>query len=169
MRVGFYLLPAALVAGQSVMAQSFIGVEESQHRLFPGVTLTKSFISLSDDQYKQIEQKSQAKMYSHDVMAWRAPGGGWYLLDRVLARDDYITYAVALDATGTVTGIEVLECVAHYDISNRAWLAQFRGRSSAAPNSGQDIKILSGVSLSSEAVKRGVTKLLATYDVVLSH
>ena len=169
MRVCFYLLPAALVAGQSVIAQSFIGVPESQQRLFPGATLTKSFLTLSDDQYRQIQQKSRAHLYSHDVMAWRVSSGGWYLLDTVLAKDAYITYAVAIDATGTVTGVEVLDCVAHYDISNRAWLAQFRGKNSATPNLGEEIKNLSGVSLSSDAVKGGVTKLLATYDVALSH
>jgi hypothetical protein len=101
-------------------------------------------------------------------MAWKASTGGWYLLDRVIARDDYITYALALDAAGTITGIEVLECQAHYDISNRAWLNQFRGKGVSTPNLAEEIKTLSGVSLSSDAVKRGVNRLLATYDVVLS-
>lgn len=166
MRVGFYLLPVALVASQSVLAQSFIGVEDSQQRLFPGATLTKSFLTLSDDQYKQIQQASQLPLYSREVMAWRVSTGGWYFLDRVIVKDAYLTYAVALDATGTVIGVEVLECVAHYDISSRAWLAQFRGRKSAA---GDDIKNLSGVSLSSEAIKHGVTRFLAAYDVLLAH
>lgn len=166
MRVGFYLLPVALVASQSIMAQSFIGVAESQQRLFPGATLTKSFTTLSDDQFKLLQEKSKAPFYGRDLMVWQASTGGWYFLDRMIVKDAYLTYAVALDATGTVIGVEVLECVAHYDISNRAWLAQFRGKKSAP---GEDIKNLSGVSLSSEAIKSGVGKFLAIYDVLLPH
>ena len=166
MRVGFYLLPAALVASQSVMAQSFIGVEESQQRLFPGATLTKSFTTLSDDQYKQIRQTFRSALNSREVMVWRASTGGWYFLDMMIVKDANLTYAVALDATGAVIGVEVLECVAHYDISNRAWLAQFRGKKSVP---GEDIKNLSGVSLSSEAIKSGVGKFLAIYDVLPPH
>jgi hypothetical protein len=166
MRVGFYLLPAALVASQSIMAQSFIGVEESQQRLFPGAVLTKSFTTLSDDQYKQIRQTFRSALNSREVMVWRASTGGWYFLDMMIVKDANLTYAVALDATGTVIGVEVLECVAHYDISNRAWLAQFRGKKSAP---GEDVKNLSGVSLSSDAIKSGVGKFLAIYDVLPPH
>lgn len=166
MRVGFYLLPAALVASQSVMAQSFIGVAESQQRLFPGAVMTKSFTTLSDDQYKQLRQISHGALNSREVMAWRSSTGGWYFLDMMIVKDANLTYAVALDASGTVIGVEVLECVAHYDISNRAWLAQFRGKKTAP---GEEIKTLSGVSLSSEAIKGGVGKFLAIYDAVLPH
>jgi hypothetical protein len=168
MRYEFFLLPIAVIASQPSLAQSMVGVEQSQARMFPGATMAQNFITLTDQQAEAIRSKSQIKMWGHDIKAWKASTGGWYILDKVLARDAFITYALALDQTGVVTGVEILQCEPHYDISNPAWLRQFRGKRFDTPNWTKDIHILSGASLSSDAVTDGVKRLFATYELVLA-
>ena len=169
MRHQFLLLPvAAIVAAQPAVAQSMIGVEQSQARMFPGATFAQNFITLTDPQFDTISKKSQVKIWGKEVKAWKVSTGGWYILDRSLARDSFITFAVALDPDGTVLGVEVLQCDAHYDVSNAAWLKQFRDKKHDDLNLPAEIRNISGSSLSSDAVKDGVKRLLVTYDVLLA-
>ncbi len=168
MRYQFLLVPLAVVAAQPAMAVTLMSVEQAQTQLFPGAAFTQSFTRMSEEQYLAIEDQSQIKFWNHDIKAWKVSTGGWFILDRVLARDDYITYALGIDQAGSIVGIEILDCTPHYNVANAAWLGQFRGRRHDSPTFIADIKVLSGATLSSRAVEEGVRRLMSTYEIVLT-
>ena len=93
------------------------------------------------------------------------------MVDRVLGKHEYITYALALTSDGAVSGLEILEYRETYgdEIRNAAWRRQFVGKRSAQRLVlGQEIRNISGATLSSRHVTDGVRRLLATYQLLLA-
>lgn len=95
---------------------------------------------------------------------------GWLIVDRVIGKAELITYALALDATGSVKSIEILDYRETHggEIRIAAWRKQFVGKSAQAPvQLDQDIKNISGATLSSRHVTEGVHRLLQLYETTL--
>ena len=171
MRASLMLLPIAIIgstaAPSSVQAKVFMTVEEAQALIFPNTKLTQHFVTLDQDQYNAIVDEVQGEPYSRKVRAWRTPAGEWFVLDQVPGKDNWVTYAVGIDAKGTVRQIEVLECEDKYDgITNAAWRSYFRGQIRKFNIS--RIPIISGSTLSSENMAVGVRRVLATVALVLN-
>jgi len=73
---------------------------------------------------------------------------------------------VALDADGSVRRVEILTYRESYgfEVANAGWLSQFIGKSSgSALEMNQDIRNISGATLSSRHVTEGVKRILAYY------
>ena len=139
----------ALIAGPAY-AEVFLTLAQAQAQMFPGELMTKVELQASGRAPK----------------VWRASGGGWLFLDQVLGKHEQIAYALALDAQGTVTGLEILEYREHWgsEVRNARWRAQFKGRSAATPPEfGRDIANISGATLSCRHLTEGVKRLLATH------
>ena len=95
---------------------------------------------------------------------------GYFIIDEVYGKHEYITYAVALEADGRVRQIEILVYRESYgyEIRNPAWRAQFIGKKHGDPVSlDEDIKNISGATMSCRHISQGVKRLLATYDEML--
>ena len=78
----------------------------------------------------------------------------------------YIDYVVALDPDGRIRSVEILQYRESYggEIRSPGWLAQFAGKSStSALQVGNDIRNISGATLSSHHVTEGVKRILAYY------
>jgi Na+-translocating ferredoxin:NAD+ oxidoreductase RnfG subunit len=89
-----------------------------------------------------------------------------FVVDHVIGKHLYIDYAVALDAGGRVTRVEILQYRESYggEVKDAAWLAQFVGKTASSPLAvGQDIRNISGATLSSHHVTEGVKRILAAY------
>jgi hypothetical protein len=169
MRSQFLLMPIALVATMSATAQAepYMTVEQAQAEMFPGATFTPNFVTLDQDQFNAIIKDADVVPWSRNIKAWKVSTGEWFILDQVRGKDDWITYAVAIDQDGAVKKIEILECLEHYDgIKNPAWLGQFSGRRHGAKM--LDIETITGATLSSSQITGGVKRLLTTYALVLS-
>jgi hypothetical protein len=171
MRSQFFLIPAAVVASvasaPAAHAEVYMDIGKAQELMFPGATFSENFLTLNQDQYNAIITASDVVPYSRNIKAWRVSTGGWFIIDQVRGKDDWITYALAIDAAGTVRHIEILECLEHYDgIRNPAWLAQFLGRKQGVKFN--DVATISGATLSAGQMTAGVKRLLATYTVVLA-
>ena len=168
-----YLLAAApLVIAQPVYAKVYLSVEQAQQQMFPGQQMTPAFRTLSDQQVAAIEAASGANVLNRDLKAWRSADGGWFIADEVVGKHDFIPFAVAIDASGAVKDIEILEYREAFggDVMNPKWRAQFTGKKSGANlKIGDDIANISGATLSSTHVTAGVRRLLATYAIVLAH
>ena len=155
----------ALIAGPA-LAEVYFTLVQAQGQLFPGELLTPQAVALDAAQVKAIQQASGVKLRDRTPKVWRASGGGWFFLDQVLGKHEYITYALALDATGAVRSLEILEYREHWgsEVRNARWRAQFTGKVHGAPLAlGQDITNLSGATLSCRHVTKGVKRLLATH------
>src|SRR5579884_417235 len=117
-------LPVAVIS-TSAYATTYFSVEQAQHAIFPGATFTSAG--------------------QPDV--WRASTGGLFIVDRVVGKHEYITYAIGLTPAGTVKQIEIMQYNESYgyEVRNAAWRAQFVGKSAASPlQLNADIKNISG-------------------------
>jgi hypothetical protein len=128
-------------------ATVYLSVEQAQQALFRGASFTPL----------PLERKEQV---------WRVSAGGWFVLDKVLGKHELITYAVALDGTGAIRGVEVLEYRESHggEIRDAAWRAQFSGKTVSDPlQLDRDIRNISGATLSCRHVADGIKRILSLY------
>lgn len=165
------LTPVALVASTSGYAVTYLSVEQAQAAIFPGAGLTPVDVRLTEAQRRAIGEKSGVRVRTAVLRAWRTPAGGWFLVDEVLGKHEFITYACGLDAAGAVVGLEIMDYRETYggEIRREPWRRQFHGKTAAAPlKLDADIRNISGATLSCRHVTDGVKRLLATHALVLA-
>ena len=170
MRHPCILLPAVLAASTSGYAVTYLTVSQAQAALFPGVALAPVKRPLTANEASAIEKSSGGRVRQRELRLWRAPDGGWFIVDEVFGKHEFITYAVALTAAGAVRQIEIMDYRESYghEVRNEKWRAQFAGKTAAAPlKLDQDIKNISGATLSCRHITDGVKRLLATHALVL--
>lgn len=165
----FATAPVALVA-PAAFATVYLTVEQAQQSLFPGGTFVDAGVVLSDAQVRAIADRSGVRVRNREQRVWRVTGAGWFIVDEVVGKHEFITYAVGLDESGKVRGIEILDYRESYghEIRNAAWRQQFAGKSTGDPlRLDQDIRNISGATLSCRHVTDGVKRLLAFYEIAL--
>ena len=163
----FAQVPIALFAPASYGA-TYLTVEQAQQAIFPGEKLSQSFISLTNQQVQEIERRSDTNVRRKQVQLWKSANGGFFIVDEVVGKHEYITYAAGLNPDGTVKQIEIMTYRESYgyEIRNADWRAQFVGKNSSAPlKLDKDIKNISGATLSCRHITDGVKRILATYEV----
>jgi FMN-binding domain len=163
--------PAAL-AGAAVpgFANTYLTVEQAQKGIFPGASFAPLKVTLTAEQQKTIESRSGVRVRSRELKVWKVSGGGWFIVDEVLGKHEYITYALGISANGAVKQIEILDYreTYGYEVREASWRQQFVGKSAEAPlRLDADIRNISGATLSSRHITEGVRRLLATYEVAL--
>ena len=169
--VHWLVLPATALVAAPAAATTYFTVEQAQQQLLPGQALTPVAVTLTPAQAKAIEQASGVRVRENALKVWHAANGGWFYVDQVLGKHEFITYALALDAQGAVTGVEILDYRETYGgaVRNPKWRAQFSGKKYGAPlKLDADIVNLSGATLSSAHVTDGVRRLLATHALVVA-
>ncbi len=163
-----WLVPPALVLSAGpAYAERYMSVEQAQAAMFPGQTLSAAPATLTPEQTRAIENASRVRVRTPRVQAWRVQNGGWFFVDEVLGKHEFITWALALNADGTVRQIEILEYRETYgsEIRHPKWRAQFVGKKQGATlKLDDDIKNIAGATLSCRHITDGVKRLLATYE-----
>lgn len=137
-------LPVAVIS-TSAYATSYFTVEQAQRAIFPGVSFTGT---------------GQAGV-------WRTSSGGYFIVDRVVGKHEYITFAIGINANGTVKQIEIMQYNESYgyEVRDAGWRAQFVGKSAGSPlQLNVDIKNISGATLSSKHIADGVKLVLQKYE-----
>ena len=166
----FIALPVAALVAPSAFAVQYLSVEQAQQAIFPGKKFTAAPVKLTSAQKKAIEQKSRVRVLKDEQQVWRVSGGGWFIVDEVVGKHDFITYAVGLNADGSVKQIEVMVYRETYgdEIRNDKWRAQFVGKNANSTlKLDDDIKNISGATLSCRHITDGVKRLVAFYEVAL--
>ncbi len=165
------LIPAGfIVLVAPARAVTYLSVEQAQQAIFPGAKFTPDFRKLTDAEVARIEKESDTTAYSREVKCWKVDAGGWFIVDEVIGKHEFITYAVGLDAGGAVQGIEIMDYRETHggEIRQPSWRAQFHGRKHGeALKLEDDIQNISGATLSCKHVTDGVRRLLTFYDLVL--
>jgi Na+-translocating ferredoxin:NAD+ oxidoreductase RnfG subunit len=162
-------LPIAAISAPAY-ATSYLTLEQAQEAIFPGAALTKAFVTLTDAQQQEIEKKTGVKVTQREIKAWRVASGGYFIIDEVIGKHDYITYAIGVNADGSVKQVEIMDYreAYGYEIRNQNWRRQFIGKTATDPvRVDQDIRNISGATLSSRHVADGIRRLLASYGVAL--
>jgi FMN-binding protein len=172
MRAEFLLLPAAAVTvAIPAHATVYLTIEQAQALVFPGGHFTPDFRTLSDAQAAAIERDSDVTVRHRQLRVWRASTGGWFIADDVVGKHDFIPFALGLDQSGRIAGIEILEYRESYgyEVRDPRWRAQFTDKQhGAALKLNGDIQNISGATLSSRHITDGVKRLLSTYALVLA-
>jgi hypothetical protein len=151
-------------------ATMYLTVEQAQQVLLPGLALTPMPVRLSDEQKAVVEKKSGVAVRNAELRVWRASSGEFFIVDEVIGKHEYITYAAALGGDGAVLGIEIIEYRESYgyEVRDPEWRRQFVGKKlGAALALDGDIKNIGGATLSCRHITDGVKRLLALYDVAL--
>ena len=168
------VLPAvtlALVASTSGFAAEYLSAEQARGTMFPGAAFEAVPLTLTPEQVKTVAKKSGVRLRSPEVRVWRASTGGWFFVDEVLGKHEFITYAVGLDTAGAVVGVEILVYRESYgdQVRTPGWRAKFTGKTARSPlKLDEDIPNISGATLSSRHVMEGVKRILAIHELALS-
>lgn len=170
------LVAPAVLVGAPVHAEQYLSVAQAQAALFPaGTSFARLDITLSPAQIEAIEDDSGQRVREPKPAVWRARAGdkpaGWFLVDDVIGKHEFITYALALDAAGAVQGIEILDYRETYggEIRRAEWRMQFLGkRHGDAFKLGGNIRNITGATLSCRNVMNGVQRLLSMQSLVLA-
>jgi len=147
---------------------TYLTLEQAQQAIFPGDKLSQSFINLTNQQVQEIERRSDTNVRRKQIQLWKSTNGGFFIVDEVVGKHEYITYAVGLNPDGTVKQIEIMTYRESYgyEVRNADWREQFVGKSASAPlKLDKDIKNISGATLSCRHITDGVKRILATYEV----
>jgi Na+-translocating ferredoxin:NAD+ oxidoreductase RnfG subunit len=156
-------------------ATRYLTVEEAQKLAFPAATeFVEAHVVFQPADIAAIERRSGQKVRTRGQQVWRARSAGRpegvFIVDYVIGKHLIIDYAVALEPDGRVRRVEILEYRESYggEVTHRDWLAQFIGKTSGDPVAiDQDIRNISGATLSSRHVTEGVKRLLAFYETCL--
>jgi Na+-translocating ferredoxin:NAD+ oxidoreductase RnfG subunit len=169
-RLIFIPLAGIAIAGGPAYATVYLSVEQAQQIMFPGASFTPDNRTLTEDQVKAIEKMSGVPVRNKQLKVWRVSTGGWFIVDEVVGKHEYIPFALGIDAQGKVKDVEILEYREAYgdQIRNPEWRKQFVGQGPGTKlQLGKNIRNISGATLSSRHITDGVERLLATYAVVL--
>jgi FMN-binding protein len=147
----YVAVPFAIIA-PAAYATVYLSVEQAQQAMFPGAAFAARPVSPR-------EQK-----------VWAVSSGGWFIVDEVLGKHEFITYALGLNADGSVRSLEILVYLESHghEIRDAEWRRQFIGKTAADPlRLDRDIRNISGATLSCRHVTDGVKRLLTLHDTVL--
>jgi Na+-translocating ferredoxin:NAD+ oxidoreductase RnfG subunit len=162
-------VPLAMVA-VSAYATSYLSAEQARQVLFPGVSFEQVQVVLSASQQTAIAARAGVAVQATQLRVWRGAGGEMVLVDDVIGKHDRITYAVGINPDGTVKGVEIMDYRESYghEVRGAAWRGQFVGKTSgAALHVDEDIRNISGATLSCRHVTDGVRRLLSTWEIAL--
>jgi Na+-translocating ferredoxin:NAD+ oxidoreductase RnfG subunit len=168
----FLWLSPLAIAGPVVpgYAATYLSVDQAQEAIFPGAKLTPADVTLSEEQANEIEKKSGVRVRNRKEKVWKVEGLGWFIVDEVLGKHEFITYAVGLNADGSVKQVEIMDYRETYgsEVRNADWRAQFVGKTSQSKLVLDDgIANISGATLSCRHITDGVKRLLVFHDVAL--
>jgi hypothetical protein len=159
---------AALVLAPAAHATEYLSVEAAQRAAFPEATaFVPVRLALDADARAHLADVARPPGV-RDPRVWRAMAGdrwlGTFYVDGVIGKQEYIVYALALDAAGRVLRLDILEYreTHGWEIRNDRWRSQFTGKTAADPvEVSRDIANISGATLSCRHVTDGVRRLLA--------
>ena len=150
-------------------AEVYMSPEQAVKLIFPGVNMTKTSTTLTDDEVKRIEKLSDENVRSKKLIMWHDSSGDVVYIDQVLGKHEFITLAVGFTGEGKIKDIEILEYRETYgsEVRRPAWRAQFSGKTvKNTLKLGKDIKNISGATLSSLHITNGVRRLAVTNEVL---
>ena len=133
-------LPVAAIS-TSAYATTYFSVEQAQRAIFPGASFTNT----------------------GKPNTWRASNGGYFVVERVVGKHEYITIGIGINSNGTVKQVEIMDYRESYgyEVREASWRAQFVGKSASSPlELGADIKNISGATLSSKHITDAVKRVL---------
>jgi Na+-translocating ferredoxin:NAD+ oxidoreductase RnfG subunit len=153
-------------------AKIYTSIEQAQKILIPNKSLTKNPIVITEDLQDRMRRASSVRHPFQGDRIWKSMDGNWFIVDEVVGKHEMITYAVALNPMGAVTGIEILDYVESYgyEVAEVQWRNQFIGKTAADPiKLNKDIQNIGGATLSCKHLTDGIKRVAVFYEIALKH
>lgn len=171
-----FLLPVAALTAPAAYATDYLTVAQAQAQLFPAASrFAEQALRFSDDQRDRIKAESGLRQRWDQQKAWRAEKDGqllgWMLVDEVIGKHEFISYAAAISPEGRVLGVEILSYRETHggQIREAGWRQHFVGKTLAdAFKLDVDVPNISGATLSCRNVLDGVKRLLVIQKLYLA-
>jgi FMN-binding domain len=166
---------AAFLSAPLAVAADYLSIDAAQKAVFPeAVSFEEVFVRQSPDQLQAVLARAGQQPPHGTIRIWKATRDGVLLghvfIDEVIGKQELITYAVGIDAAGTLRNLEIMSYRESHggEVRNPAWRAQFNQRNTLDQlRFRTDIKNISGATLSSEHVTEGVRWLMALWQSTL--
>ena len=157
-------------------AEDFLSAAEALKVLLPAADRFQEFpLALTDAQLDKVRSLSGHSQRNAKPPVWRAEKSGrllgWFIVDEVVGKHEFITYGTAISPDGHVIGIEIMSYRETHggQIRGAEWRKTFEGKTLADPfKLNVDVPNISGATLSCRNVLDGVKRLLALHRVALS-
>lgn len=167
------IAPAAFATG--AFAADYLTIPQAQKAMFAEADrFVDVTLKLTDEQRKQVKELSGSRQRETQAV-WRAEREGrllgWFIVDDVVGKHEFITYAVGITPAGQVSGLDVLVYreTYGYQVREREWRDHFVGRTLADSfKLDEGIPNVTGATLSCRNVSNGVKRLLALHKVALA-
>lgn len=161
-------LPALVAPFSAAVATDFLTEEGAQKALFPEATSFKSQpftdVTVSSTPAGGTHWETVPKIWTalrEDTIV------GKVVVDQVVGKHDFITFAVGISTGGAVRGVEILSYREVYggEVRNERWRRQFIGKRKGDPlRFPLDIKNITGATLSCRHVTEGVQRILSLME-----
>ena len=169
------LLPVAAITAPAY-AIDYFTAEQAQKQIFPDAQVFKPMlVKLSSAQRDQIKSLAGVRQRWEEQKVWRVEKdgklAGWFVVDDVVGKHEFITYGVGITPDGHVVGVEVMSYreTKGDQVRDAGWRKHFAGKTLADPfKLDEDVPNISGATLSSRNMLDGVKRLLALQKVALA-
>jgi hypothetical protein len=169
------LILTALAPASIVVAADYLSLDAAQKAVYPEADAFQEWVvKQTPEQINALLAQAGPQPPHGTIRIFKATRNGTLLghvfIDEVIGRENLITYAIGIDANGTLRNLEIMSYRESHggEIKNPAWRAQFDGRDSLGQLQFRtDIKNISGATLSSEHITQGVRWLLALWQATL--
>jgi hypothetical protein len=171
-----FVAGAACVApAPAVIAAEYLTLAQAQRAVFPEASaFTPVPLSLTPAQRQELAARAGPQPGRGLLRAWKVEGAdgqlGWFFTDEVVGRQDFIDYALGIEADGRLRPPEIMSYRESHgsEVRNDAWRRQFAHRPDGASlRPVIDIRNIAGATLSCEHVTAGVRYLSALWQVAL--
>lgn len=148
----------------------YLSTEQAQKLIFPNATFQKITVHLTPEQQNALDKASNVSYPIKTDQIYKTNDGGWFIVDQALGKHEMITYAVGINADGSIKQVEILQYNESYgeQVRGAAWRQQFVGKTLSSPLSlNKDIRNLSGATLSSKHLTDSIRRVLQFHALVL--
>lgn len=157
----------------TAIAAEYLSLEAAQKSLYPQADrFVEVALSLTAAERARVAALAGPQPPHRSLRAWKALQGatllGYVFVDEVIGREQFITYAIAIDTAGKLGTLEVMAYRESHggEIRGGAWRHQFDGRHGVDELRFEtDIKNIAGATLSCEHVTQGVRWIDALWQV----
>lgn len=169
-------LPLAVLASPA-LAADYLTTAQAQTLLFPAAKgFAEQPLNFSSEQRDKIKELAGVRQRTDQQKVWKAERDGqlqgWFIVDEVVGKHEFITYATAISPDGKVLGIEVMSYRETHggQVRDAGWRKHFVGKTLADPfKLDNDVPNISGATLSSRNLLDGVKRLLVIHKLYLAH
>lgn len=168
-----WMLPVAAIV-MPAYAADYLSAAQAQKAIFADADIFQSRPAiLTSAQKDKIKELSGVRQRWDTQQIWRVIKSGktvgWFAVDEVIGKHEFITYGVGFTPDGHVTGIEIMSYRETHggQIRDEAWRKNFVGKSLADPfKLDVDVPNNSGGTLSSRNVLDGVKRILVIQQIL---